>query len=42
MAILLGLISSLITCLQPLVAMLNVHGRYHTCKYDSNLLLAWI
>ena len=38
MATLLGLTSSLITCFQPYVAMLNVHGLYHTSKYDSGLL----
>ena len=38
MAILLALISSLITCFQPYVAMLNVHGLYYTSKYDSGLL----
>ena len=39
MAILLALISNLITFFQPYVAMLlNVHGLYHTSKYDSGLL----
>ena len=38
MAILVGLILSLITCFKPYVTMLNVYGLYHPSKYDSGLL----